>query len=181
MFLPRWIPAQRPVGGLTTFILGWCPPPFLTPPVFLCMFSQGGFPDLRSGHLVSLLQQNPASAINFILRVFRENKAPIYSTWQTQTAQPRGPHISCCCCLVAQSFLTLYDPMDCSLPGSSVHGILQARTLERVAISFSRGSSQPRDWTQDSLPFEPLKKPPHTFYLTSMGTFNFIKVFIFLS
>ena len=40
--------------------------------------------------------------------------------------------------------------MDCSLPGSSVHGILQARILEWVAISFSRGSSQPRDWTRVS-------------------------------
>ena len=40
--------------------------------------------------------------------------------------------------------------MDCSLPGSSVHGILQARILEWVAISFSRGSSQPRDQTQVS-------------------------------
>ena len=39
----------------------------------------------------------------------------------------------------------LCDPIDCSLPGSSVHGILQARTLEWVAISSSRGSSQPRD------------------------------------
>ena len=38
---------------------------------------------------------------------------------------------------VAQSFPTLRDPMDCSLPGSSVHGILQARVLEWVAISFS--------------------------------------------
>ena len=42
------------------------------------------------------------------------------------------------------------NPMDCSLPGSSVHGILQARVLERVAISSSRGSSQPRDWTHIS-------------------------------
>ena len=40
--------------------------------------------------------------------------------------------------------------MDCSPPGSSVHGILQARMLEWVAISFSRGSSWPRDWTQVS-------------------------------
>ena len=40
--------------------------------------------------------------------------------------------------------------MDCSLPGSSIHGILQARILEWVAISFSRGSSRPRDWTQVS-------------------------------
>ena len=46
---------------------------------------------------------------------------------------------------VAQSYLTLCDPMDYSLPGSSVHGIFQARVLEWVAISFSRGSSQPRD------------------------------------
>ena len=48
---------------------------------------------------------------------------------------------------VAQSYPTLCDPMDCSLPGSSLHGILQARVLEWVAISFSRVSSQPRDRT----------------------------------
>ena len=51
---------------------------------------------------------------------------------------------------VAQSCPTLFDPVDCSLPGSSVHGILQARILEWVAISFSRGSSWPRDQTQIS-------------------------------
>ena len=45
--------------------------------------------------------------------------------------------------LVAQLRLTLCDPMDCSPPGSSVHGILQARILEWVAICFSRGSSNP--------------------------------------
>ena len=44
-----------------------------------------------------------------------------------------------------QSYPTLCDPMDCSPPGSSVHGILQARILEWVAMSSSRGSSQPRD------------------------------------
>ena len=51
---------------------------------------------------------------------------------------------------VAQSCPTLCDPTDYSLPGFSVHGIFQARLLEWVAISFSRGSSQPRDWTQVS-------------------------------
>ena len=55
---------------------------------------------------------------------------------------------SCCRYLVAQPCLTLCDPIDWSLPGSSVHGILQARILECVAIPFSRGSSQPRDRTQ---------------------------------
>ena len=50
----------------------------------------------------------------------------------------------------AQSCLTLCDPTDCSPPGSSVHGILQARILQWVAVPFSRASSQPRDQTQVS-------------------------------
>ena len=67
--------------------------------------------------------------------------------------------------LVVQSCLTLCDPMDCSPPGSSVHGILQTRILKWVAILFSRGSSQPRDQTRspvlqaDSLPSESPGKP----------------------
>ena len=52
--------------------------------------------------------------------------------------------------LVAQSYPTLGNPMDCSLLGFSVHWILQARILEWVAIPFSRGSSQPRDQTRVS-------------------------------
>ena len=70
--------------------------------------------------------------------------------------------------LVAQLRLTLCDPMDYSPPGSSVHGILQASTLEQVANSFSRASFQPRDQTRIScIPYiaggfftaEPLEKP----------------------
>ena len=52
---------------------------------------------------------------------------------------------------VAQLCPSLCDPIDCSLPGSSVHGIFQAIVLEWIAISFSRGSSQPRNRTQVSL------------------------------
>ena len=71
--------------------------------------------------------------------------------------------VSSCCAQLCQA---LYDPMDCSLPGSSVPGILQARILEWVANPFSRGSFWPRDWTQVSciagrlhhLPSEPLGK-----------------------
>ena len=48
---------------------------------------------------------------------------------------------------VAQSCLTLCGPTDCGLPGFSIRGIFQARVLEWVAISFSRGSSQPKDQT----------------------------------
>ena len=50
--------------------------------------------------------------------------------------------------ILSQSCLTPLSPTDCSLPGSSVHGILQARILEWVAISFFRGSSKPTDWTR---------------------------------
>ena len=50
--------------------------------------------------------------------------------------------------LVAQSYLTLCDPVDCNPSGSSVHGVLHARILEWVDIPFSRGSSRPRDRTQ---------------------------------
>ena len=64
-------------------------------------------------------------------------------TWRTPS-----PYIVCV--RVAQSCLTLCDPMDCSLPVSSVPGILQARILEWVGISFSRGSSQLREQAQVS-------------------------------
>ena len=52
--------------------------------------------------------------------------------------------------LITQLCLTVCDPMDHSPAGSSVHGILQARILQWVAIPFSRGSSQPKDQTQVS-------------------------------
>ena len=51
------------------------------------------------------------------------------------------------CLCYAQLCPTLCDTMDCSPPGPSVHGISQARILEGVTISFSTGSSWPRDWT----------------------------------
>ena len=54
------------------------------------------------------------------------------------------------CGLVTQVCLTLCKSLDCSLPGSLVHGISQAKILEWVAISYSRGSSQPRDRTRVS-------------------------------
>ena len=55
-----------------------------------------------------------------------------------------------CVCMCAQSCLTLCDPMDYIPPGSSVHGLFQARILEWFTISYSRGSSQPRDRTSAS-------------------------------
>ena len=66
--------------------------------------------------------------------------------WQCKQNIPKM-NLTECDGLVTKSCLTLFDPMDCSSPGFSVHGIFQARILEWVAISFSRGSSQPRDQT----------------------------------
>ena len=74
-------------------------------------------------------------------------------------------HAACVPAKSLQSCLTLWDPMDYSPPGSSVHGILQAGILEWVAISYSRGSSQPRGQTcvscmgRQILYHEPLGKP----------------------
>ena len=51
----------------------------------------------------------------------------------------------CVCVELLYSCLTLWDPMDCSLQGSSVHGILQAKLLKWVAKPSSRGVSQPKD------------------------------------
>ena len=61
--------------------------------------------------------------------------------------------LSWCVCSVAKLCPTLCNPMDSSLPDSSVHGTFQARTLEWVVISFSRRSSQPRDWNRVSWVF----------------------------
>ena len=55
---------------------------------------------------------------------------------------------------VAQSCLTLSDPMDCSLQGSSVHGIFQAGVLEWGAIAFSKGESNPRHFLPHGLAFK---------------------------
>ena len=83
----------------------------------------------------------------------------------------------CVCVLVAQSCPTLWDPMDYSLPGSPVHGILQARILEWVAISCSRGSSQPRDllnWQVESLPLSHLgSSKGENFHVGKKMQFNF--------
>ena len=86
-------------------------------------------------------------------------------------------HACAVLCSVAQSCLTLCDPMDCSPPGSSVHEILQARILEWVAKPFSRESSWLRDWSQvscrllywqvDSLPLSHLGSPLHMLTINS--------------
>ena len=71
---------------------------------------------------------------------------PFATTWMntevvtlSEVTETKEIYDSVCCCLVAKSCPTLCNPMDCSLPGFSIHGISQARILESVAISFLQG------------------------------------------
>ena len=91
-----------------------------------------------------------------------------FTSWVTREVHDFPSHTLLYWNEVARSCPTLCDPLDCSLPGSSIHGIFQVRVLEWVAISFSRGPSRPRDRTQVShiadrcftaLPSEPPGKP----------------------
>ena len=66
---------------------------------------------------------------------------------EARGSSPWGSHV---CAKVLQSCPTLWDPVDHSPPGSSVHGILQVRIREWVSMPFSRGSSRPRDSTGTS-------------------------------
>ena len=74
-----------------------------------------------------------------------------HTQWEREKKQKKKIKDSCDCggmtwwSVSCSVMSTLCDPMDCSLPVSSVHGIFQTRILERVAISFSRGSSWPKD------------------------------------
>ena len=89
-----------------------------------------------------------------LLKLMISGRKSMLSNWSClnwsiaeQTARG-GSTVGLCRCVCAQ--LCLYEPTDCSLPGSSVHGIPQARILEWVAISVFRGSSWPRDPTHVS-------------------------------
>ena len=78
-------------------------------------------------------------SLQILMAIWESNKLKVY----TQAVRP----CDVCLCLFTQSCVALQPCGLHSPPGSSVHGILQARVLEWVAISSSRGSSRPRDWT----------------------------------
>ena len=78
------------------------------------------------------------------------NAGGFFTSWVTREALNKSSLNFLMLGLVTESCLTLCDSMDCRPPGSSVHGALQARILEWVTMPSSRGSSQPKDWTQVS-------------------------------
>ena len=94
-------------------------------------------------------------------------------------------YICVCVCMCVQSCLTLCDSVDCYLPGSSVHGISQARTLEWIAVSYSRGLSRPRDQSHISclagrfFTPEPLGKAIYTYVYIYVYIFFFRFFFLY--
>ena len=121
---------------------------------------QWSHPVLRpeKGNVPSVLRHTPSSSLPPVPTQDQPETAPAFEglggacSGQDLGAQEvaagdlrQAAPPSVCVCLVAQSCLTLCNPMDCSPPDSSVHGILQAIILEWVAMPFSRGSSQPRN------------------------------------
>ena len=83
------------------------------------------------------------TALFILARTWNQSGCPLIDEWVRKLWYIYT--MEYCCCLITKSCLTLCDPMDCSPPGFSVHGISQARMLEWVTISFSRRSSQPKE------------------------------------
>ena len=100
------------------------------------------------------LKRLSSSSILSLLKILFSTSFPPPFSWlfpSTSTKEsPSGSSLPVHECLITQWCPTLCNPMDCSPPGSSVHGILRARVLEWAAISSCRGSSPPRDGTQVS-------------------------------
>ena len=102
----------------------------------------------RSKHVLISWLQSPSAVI---LEPKKIRSVTVSHVSPSICHQVMGPDaVSWSCHEVTQSCLTLCDPMDSSPPGSSIHGIFQATVLDWVAISFSRGSSRPKDQTQVS-------------------------------
>ena len=74
---------------------------------------------------------------------YRQGTSCILPEWRAEGGSKFSVTLCCGCSLVAKSYATLCDPVGCSLPASSVHGISQARILKWVAIFYSRGSPPP--------------------------------------
>ena len=113
-------------------------------------------------HLASLARMGWCWPKSFLLSAFPLGMKELGESLSVLLYQSGGggPHepMTCiqaykyllCCAKLLQLCPSLCDPMDCSPPGSSVHGILHARILEWVAMPSSRGSSRPRDQTRIS-------------------------------
>ena len=94
----------------------------------------------KKGHHFSFTSEQ-VSSLTYLRPQHVQKKWSAFRVYEFGILGYGGLTVRPCVCLIAHSCPTLCDHMDCSPPGSSVHGILQARILEWVAISSSRGSS----------------------------------------
>ena len=108
------------------------------------MWVQSGDQSGREGSSQPITDDIALDGSPLLLSALWESLHPGGGAVHPSTLQP-CTRLSISCYLLIKLYVTLCDPMGYSLPGSSVHGIFQARTLEWVAISFSRGSFQPRN------------------------------------
>ena len=130
--------------------------------VSLAFISRGHRNTSRGGMSLLPACEHPAGPQPCLLLLFPSLLVPSVALWHQSTYIESLTHSETvgaratptltyrkkrCCCSVAESCLTLCRPMGCSLSGTSVHAILQARILEWGAMPFSRGSSPPRDQT----------------------------------
>ena len=126
------------------------PQPSVSRLALLHMSKFGSVTEADQGLFFLGYSQSCRSSITINIRTLSSPQRKPYTRYQSlPISSQTSPSVCVCVCvkLVTQLCLTLWDPMDCSPPGSSVHGILQARTLEWVAMPSSRGSSRPRDRT----------------------------------
>ena len=107
----------------------------------------------RNKHLLISWLQSPSEMILECIKKQRHDFANKHPYSQSYGFSSGRVGMWQCVWAFPQSCLTLCGPMDCSPPGSSVHRIFQARILEWVAISYSKASLQPRNWTCVSLHF----------------------------
>ena len=152
-----FLPKEHPLPSLsssppTSHITPW-PPAFLMLLCFCCLYSE--------------IHPYESFVTGFLDSVFSSLAQKVKGTFLAEAelslkgTDLRDPRCSVC---ILSCVLLFCNPIDCSPPGSSVHGILQARILEWVAISLSRGSSWPRDqtcvsWQVSSLPLGHLESP----------------------
>ena len=126
-----WKKKDKLAKGKTFSVTEW--------PVCLSFPGQPPQPVTR---MLSFSRPNCLNRMCSLTHIYSTRKCRIHELW----CWISNPIHDCCCCycLVAKSCLILCDPMDCSLPRFSLHGVSQARILEQIAISFSR------DWTRIS-------------------------------
>ena len=107
-------------------------------------------------------QMNSQQVHEKVLNISKSSEKYKSRPWRVNTS-----YLLECCCLVTKLCPALCDSMDCRPPGSSVHGISQARILKWVAISFSREFSQPMDWIYATTKNKIMKTAVKCFFFNS--------------